>query len=361
LIENNFVNAAHDVSDGGLYTALVEMGLPNNLGFDVVSDSEIRMDAFLFGEAQGRIVVTVVEDYEDQFLDFTGEKGVNCTLLGHVKLKPKKILSLVKFIFSKSCLKTLFKAGIGFSLIVALTWLFLKLYTNHGEEILVPNVVNMNIDQASKELSKSNLNFKLIDSTFVKGKEGLIYAQIPKDSSKVKSEREIYLKIYRTIPPQKPVKFKVGEPLEIARTKLLSKGFEVETKYQAGEFNNVVLGAYHGENELSNGDMVGMGEKIRLIVSEKKTTRVNLPDLHGFTLEEVKAALTEASLNVDFPIYHESVLTRTDSIQATVYKQLPDYSSGKKLRAGSTVNVWLKLNSPDEIDNDEFPLDNPND
>ena len=84
LIENNFVNAAHDVSDGGLYTALVEMGLPNNLGFDVVSDSEIRMDAFLFGEAQGRIVVTVVEDYEDQFLDFTGEKGVNCTLLGHV-------------------------------------------------------------------------------------------------------------------------------------------------------------------------------------------------------------------------------------------------------------------------------------
>ncbi|MFM1932181.1 MAG: hypothetical protein RL226_1484, partial [Bacteroidota bacterium] len=53
LISNNYINAAHDVSDGGLYTCLVEMGLVSGLGFDIVSDSEIRKDAFLFGEAQG--------------------------------------------------------------------------------------------------------------------------------------------------------------------------------------------------------------------------------------------------------------------------------------------------------------------
>ncbi len=84
LIENNFINAAHDVSDGGLYTALVEMGMPGLLGFDIVSDSEIRMDAFLFGEAQGRILVSLVEEDEDNFLDYIGEQGINCTLLGHV-------------------------------------------------------------------------------------------------------------------------------------------------------------------------------------------------------------------------------------------------------------------------------------
>ena len=84
LIENNFINAAHDVSDGGLYTALVEMGMPSLLGFDIVSDSEIRMDAFLFGEAQGRILVSLVEEDEDNFLDYIGEQGISCTLLGHV-------------------------------------------------------------------------------------------------------------------------------------------------------------------------------------------------------------------------------------------------------------------------------------
>lgn len=84
LIRNNYISAAHDVSDGGLFVTLVEMGLPNSLGFDIVTDSEIRRDAFLFGEGQSRIVVTVVEDYEDEFLDFVAENNVPVMLLGHV-------------------------------------------------------------------------------------------------------------------------------------------------------------------------------------------------------------------------------------------------------------------------------------
>ncbi len=84
LIRNNYISAAHDVSDGGLFVTLVEMGLPNSLGFDIVTDSEIRRDAFLFGEGQSRVVVTVVEDYEDEFLDFVAENNVPVMLLGHV-------------------------------------------------------------------------------------------------------------------------------------------------------------------------------------------------------------------------------------------------------------------------------------
>jgi len=84
LIKNNYISSAHDVSDGGLFVTLVEMGLPNSLGFDIVTDSEIRRDAFLFGESQSRVVVTVVEDYEDEFLDFVTENNVPIILLGHV-------------------------------------------------------------------------------------------------------------------------------------------------------------------------------------------------------------------------------------------------------------------------------------
>lgn len=84
LIKNNFINAAHDVSNGGLYTTLVEMGLPNGLGFDIVSDADIRRDAFLFGESQSRIVVSVTEDYEGEFIDLVGHNDVSLTLLGHV-------------------------------------------------------------------------------------------------------------------------------------------------------------------------------------------------------------------------------------------------------------------------------------
>ena len=84
LIEHNRINAAHDVADGGLYVTLVEMSFPRDLGFDIVTDSEIREDAFLFGEGQGRIVVTVSEDQEDLFLEHMVNSKVNFTLLGHV-------------------------------------------------------------------------------------------------------------------------------------------------------------------------------------------------------------------------------------------------------------------------------------
>jgi phosphoribosylformylglycinamidine synthase len=84
LINNNLINAAHDVSDGGLFVSLVEMSIPRDLGFDIVTDSEVREDAFLFGEGQGRVVVSVNENQEEDFLEYMMESGVNFTLLGHV-------------------------------------------------------------------------------------------------------------------------------------------------------------------------------------------------------------------------------------------------------------------------------------
>lgn len=84
LIQHKLVNAVHDVADGGLFITLAEMSMPGNLGFDIVTDSEIREDAFLFGEGQGRVVVAVSEDQEEEFIEFMMDSGVNFTLLGHV-------------------------------------------------------------------------------------------------------------------------------------------------------------------------------------------------------------------------------------------------------------------------------------
>lgn len=84
LIDNKLINAAHDCADGGLFTSLVEMSIPNKLGFDIVTDSEVREDAFLFGEAQSRVVVGVSEDQEDDFIEFMMKQKVPYTLLGHV-------------------------------------------------------------------------------------------------------------------------------------------------------------------------------------------------------------------------------------------------------------------------------------
>jgi len=83
-IERGCIRAAHDVADGGLFVSLLEMGMPNGLGFDVVTDDDIRLDAFLFGEGQGRIVVSCEENQQDRLLDIIEEFDVPIVLLGHV-------------------------------------------------------------------------------------------------------------------------------------------------------------------------------------------------------------------------------------------------------------------------------------
>lgn len=84
LIRKDAINSAHDCADGGLFTSLCEKGFAHGFGFDIEMDSEIRNDAFLFGEAQGRVVVTVTESFSDDFLQLVEGSGVDCTLLGHV-------------------------------------------------------------------------------------------------------------------------------------------------------------------------------------------------------------------------------------------------------------------------------------
>lgn len=84
LIDLGLINAAHDVSDGGLFTALVEMGLNRSMGFDITSDADVRLDAFLFGESQSRILVTLDGEQETLFIETLRETGVPFTLLGHV-------------------------------------------------------------------------------------------------------------------------------------------------------------------------------------------------------------------------------------------------------------------------------------
>ena len=84
LIKDKLVSSAHDVSLGGLFVTLVESALPGGLGFDVTSPAEIRGDAFLFGEAQSRVVVSVTPDQETDFLDYMMETGIHFSALGHV-------------------------------------------------------------------------------------------------------------------------------------------------------------------------------------------------------------------------------------------------------------------------------------
>jgi phosphoribosylformylglycinamidine synthase len=57
-INNKLVKSAHDCAEGGLFISLLESAMAGSKGFEVHTNNTFRKDAYLFGEAQSRIVVS---------------------------------------------------------------------------------------------------------------------------------------------------------------------------------------------------------------------------------------------------------------------------------------------------------------
>ena len=84
LIRKKIVRSAHDVSDGGLFTNLMESAIAGGLGFDIETVDTFRKDSFLFGESQGRIVITIPREQEDILQNYLINNNVSFTKLGEV-------------------------------------------------------------------------------------------------------------------------------------------------------------------------------------------------------------------------------------------------------------------------------------
>ena len=84
LIKDNLIESAHDVADGGLFITLLECSMYRNLGFNIDSVDDIRKDAFLFGEAPSRVVVSIDPGKKNDFEEFMLSKKTRITLLGEV-------------------------------------------------------------------------------------------------------------------------------------------------------------------------------------------------------------------------------------------------------------------------------------
>ena len=84
LIKDKLILSAHDVADGGLFIALLESSMYNDLGFSINTLDNIRKDAFLFGESPSRIVVSIEPKNKDTFEKFMLSTNTTFNHLGNV-------------------------------------------------------------------------------------------------------------------------------------------------------------------------------------------------------------------------------------------------------------------------------------
>ena len=87
MIRNQLLHSAHDVSEGGLACALAESALGSGespFGVQVTLHDAIPVLPLLFGEAQGRIVVSCDPRSADEVLVLAKRHGVPCRAVGQV-------------------------------------------------------------------------------------------------------------------------------------------------------------------------------------------------------------------------------------------------------------------------------------
>ena len=80
IIDAGLCQSAHDISEGGLWINLLESSFKNRLGFQIDYQEGIRKDAYLFGESQGRIVISAKSKDLDKINEILNNKINSCPI-----------------------------------------------------------------------------------------------------------------------------------------------------------------------------------------------------------------------------------------------------------------------------------------
>lgn len=91
-IQQGLVASAHDLSEGGLATALAESCISGNVGASVNFTADLRPDFALFSESQSRIVLTATPEQAERLAAYVREQGVPLQQVGTVQGKDLNIL-----------------------------------------------------------------------------------------------------------------------------------------------------------------------------------------------------------------------------------------------------------------------------
>ena len=84
VIKKRLIASAHDISEGGLFITLAESAMASKLGFEITTDKNFRKDAYLFGEAQCRVVVSVTAEMQIAFEKILQDRNTPFSKLGSV-------------------------------------------------------------------------------------------------------------------------------------------------------------------------------------------------------------------------------------------------------------------------------------
>jgi eukaryotic-like serine/threonine-protein kinase len=257
-------------------------------------------------------------------------------------------MSLKNFILSKVFFKNL-----GFSLVVVVAvvlmlLIWLNLYTRHGQARPVPDFFGLTMEQTAKLAKKSKLRYQVIDSVYTTlVPRGCVSEQNPKPGFKVKKWRNVVLTINAFHPEMVAMPNLVDLPKRQAIANIESSGLKIGLlKYRPDRSVDFVIDQLYNGKNIPEGDSLQKGSIVDLVLGKGlSNTHTPVPDLLGMNLEPAKNKILVSSLNLGTYIYDNTIHNGEDTVNAFVFKQIPEFKDDASLQLGSAIYLWLTVDS----------------
>lgn len=247
-------------------------------------------------------------------------------------------------------LKNIVLAIVIFFAIVLFVFLFLRIYTNHGEAFSVPDFKGMRLEQAKTLANEMHLRLIVSDSSFqIDSPPETVLEQHPVAGFKVKKNRKIFITKNAHIPDNVLMPNVVGLTLRQARSQLESSGLVVgDIKYTPDiAVGEVLKQQYRGKTvDASDSIIVYKGSFIDLVVGRGLSHQsAYIPDVVGLSVEKAKEKINDAVLNLGAIIEDNTIVPDQDSIEVFIYKQRPVKDIDRRIPLGSAIDVWITTDS----------------
>lgn len=223
--------------------------------------------------------------------------------------------------------------------------LFLRLVTDHGREVTVPDLRYMSVAEAEEKADEADVEVVVVDSIYNKRlPRGYIDSQRPAPGKSVKHDRKIRVIINARSARSVSMPDLKGMSLRQAMNEISAKHLVLgDLIYRQDMATNNVLDQRVGSSSYPAGRKIECGTVVDLVLGlNASSSGTSVPNVVGRGYDEAVRDLKSNSLNVKTVVYDESVKSYEDTLKAVVYRQGPAASKAP-VPKGSRVSLYLTV------------------
>ncbi|MDA3853317.1 MAG: PASTA domain-containing protein [Bacteroidales bacterium] len=251
-----------------------------------------------------------------------------------------------RFIFTKLFLKQFLLAIVISAVLFLATVIGLRIFTHHGEAILVPDIKGYNEAQVARVISANNLRYEIIDSIYTEEVlPGTVFDQIPPAGAFVKEDRKLFL-ILNAIRSERVIMPSLKNvSLRQAKVMITQNGLKLgQIIYVSSEYKDLVINQLMNDTLVTPGAMVRKFSTVDLYVGRGLgASQTAVPYLRGMYLIDALKSIEHINLNKGTMIKDGTIDEGFPLDSAIVWKQYPqpavDASQGK------AVDLWLTMDT----------------